>query len=313
VKLSIKSFVITQMLASALTSAICLILLIPHLHKFSFKSVGLGGFYERIKSSFPYALLSLLMAFYLKMDGVMLERLLPDGALQSGIYAASFRLYDASVAVVLLLGAVLMPAFSHQIAKGESIDFTLKSAMTFAFVLYSICAVVCFYYADNFMEVLYRENHQESALILKILMIGSIISSLSYILGALLTAGGNLTELNLSAFTGALVNMGLNFLLIPIFKASGSALATLFTQVCLLAIQWTLVSKYFKIKTNYKFIFKSVLFLTIAFGIGYAIKQFIPITWFFQLLVLGATLVGLTFAMGILSFKTLLEFKKRGA
>ncbi len=311
VRLSIKTFILTQMLASSLTSVICLILLFPHLHKFSISNISFAGFYQRIKSSFPYALLSLLMAFYLKTDGVMIERLLPDGALQSGIYAASFRLYDASVAVVLMLGAVLMPAFSHQLAKGQSIEKTLKSALTFAFVLYSSSAVVTVFYADDFMPYLYQENTVQSALILKILMFGSIISSQSYILGALLTAGGHLRLLNVSALSGALVNISLNFLMIPIYKATGSALATFFTQMCLLIIQWSLSAKFFKLSTNYVFIGKCVLFLSLSLGLGFGLKTFLEMFWIWKMLLTGILIFGLIFALKLIDINNIKAIFKK--
>ncbi|HDP54584.1 MAG TPA: hypothetical protein ENN24_02735, partial [Bacteroidetes bacterium] len=43
-----------------------------------------------VRQSYPFAILVLLMSFYYRVDSVMLERMLPDGAVQSGIYAQAF-------------------------------------------------------------------------------------------------------------------------------------------------------------------------------------------------------------------------------
>jgi O-antigen/teichoic acid export membrane protein len=44
-----------------------------------------------LKKSAPFALLVLMMTFYYRIDSVMLERMLPNGSEQSGIYAMGFR------------------------------------------------------------------------------------------------------------------------------------------------------------------------------------------------------------------------------
>ena len=49
-----------------------------------------------LKKSMPFALLVLMMTFYYRIDTVMLERMLPDGAEQSGIYAMGYRFFEAS-------------------------------------------------------------------------------------------------------------------------------------------------------------------------------------------------------------------------
>ncbi len=68
--------------------------------KFNF---NLQFFFVILRKSYPYALLVLLMTSYTRIDSVMIERLLPDGNTQAGIYAHGFRILDASSQYALLL------------------------------------------------------------------------------------------------------------------------------------------------------------------------------------------------------------------
>ena len=49
-----------------------------------------------LKYGFPFALLSLLMSFYNRIDSVFLERLLDDNGFAAGVYASGFRLVDSA-------------------------------------------------------------------------------------------------------------------------------------------------------------------------------------------------------------------------
>ena len=74
-----------------------------------------GRAWSILQQSFPYALLILLMTFYYRMDTLLLERLLPDGAMQAGIYAQAFRFFEAFNMFGYLLAGLLLPMFSRLI------------------------------------------------------------------------------------------------------------------------------------------------------------------------------------------------------
>ncbi len=88
-----------------------------------------------LKQSYPYALLILLMSFYYRIDAVMIERLLPDGAFQAGIYAQAFRLLDAANMFANLISVLLLPMFASMIRQKQSpeelvsLSFSLSSTL----------------------------------------------------------------------------------------------------------------------------------------------------------------------------------------
>jgi len=73
---------------------------------------------ELLRNSFPFALLIALMMIYGRIDGVMIEKLLPlDGEREAGLYASAFRLLDALNQFGYLFAVLLLPIFSRMLAK----------------------------------------------------------------------------------------------------------------------------------------------------------------------------------------------------
>ena len=75
-----------------------------------------------MKRSFPYALLILLMTIYYRIDSVMLERMIDDDSIQAGIYAQSYRFFEASNMIAYLFAALLLPIFSKMLKMKECVQ-----------------------------------------------------------------------------------------------------------------------------------------------------------------------------------------------
>jgi O-antigen/teichoic acid export membrane protein len=83
-----------------------------------------------MKKSYPFALLMVLMSVYYRIDSVMLERMLPGGNVEAGIYAQAFRILDAFTMFAFLFATLLLPMYSRMIRKGNPVeDLTVFSFM----------------------------------------------------------------------------------------------------------------------------------------------------------------------------------------
>jgi O-antigen/teichoic acid export membrane protein len=215
-----------------------------------------------LKKSYPYALLILLMAFYNRIDSVMLERLLPDpmGKQQAGIYAQAFRLLDAVSMFGALVAGLLLPMFSSMIKRKEALGSMIQLSFVLLFVPAVIIAVSTLYYSREIMELLYHSHINDSVNMLGLLMTGFPGIALTYVFGTLLTANGSLKQLNIMAFCGMMLNIGLNLILIPAFYGKGSAIASMVTQLVAGISQLWIAVVLFRMKINFPFIFKVMLF-----------------------------------------------------
>ena len=225
--------------------------------KFNF---NLQFFLVILRKSYPYALLVLLMTSYTRIDSVMIERLLPDGDTQAGIYAHGYRILDASSQYALLFATLLLPMFAKMLVKKENVAQLVKVSFLLLVIPAVIIAVNFSFFRNDIIYVLYNDHIKESAKVFEILILGFIPISVSYIFGTLLTANGNLKYLNIMAGIGVLLNLILNFFLIPELKAYGAALASLITQFFTATMQILIARKVFKFRIKYKLILVIIFF-----------------------------------------------------
>ncbi|MGI8893905.1 MAG: oligosaccharide flippase family protein [Bacteroidia bacterium] len=213
-----------------------------------------------MKQSYPFALLILLMTFYSKIDSVMLERMLSNGATQAGIYAQAFRILDAVNIVAYLFAGLLLPIFARMLKLKERVDNLIKLSFTLLFVPAVTFAIVSLFYSKEIMDLLYNSHIEESSLVYSILMLSFIATCTTYIFGTLITAHGNMRKLNITAAISVVLNFGLNLLLIPRYGASGAAFASVLTQFSS-AVAQVILSKYlFNLAVKLKFLLTLVGF-----------------------------------------------------
>lgn len=257
------------------------------------------------KQSYPYAILVLLMSIYYRVDGVMLERLLPEGSLHSGVYAQAFRLLDAANMIPFLFASLLLPIFSRMIKIDESIAPLLRFAFNMLMALSIPLALACVLFRKPIMDTLYVHHAAESSVVLAILMVSFIFISLSYIFGTLLTANGSLKQLNIISFIGVVLNLTLNLFLIPSFKVVGAAMASLATQAFMAIMQTVVSIKTFKIKLRLSNGLPMVLFLVGSFAISCICWRYFD-KWFAGLVTSLGISVLLAFAVGLIKPKEVL-------
>lgn len=303
---TIEWFVYAQTAAYLLTSIITFVIVLKKSGKISIR-FNPRFFIAFLRKSYPYALLILLMSFYNRIDGVMLERLLPEplGQQQAGIYAQAFRLLDAVSMFGVLVAGLLLPIFAKMIKNREPIEQMVQLSFTFLFVTAVVVAVSSIFYNHEIMNVLYHSNTEHSSEILGILMTGFIGIATTYIFGTLLTANGSMKQLNIMAFAGMVINVSLNLYLIPRYQAFGSAYASLFTQIVTASAQVILVTIIFKLKPNYLFILKLLAFAGTTILLAKISQQFE--NWFYGYVIMIAASVFSAFLLGLFKIADLFK------
>lgn len=259
----IEWFVYSQTAAYLITALTALLIVVKKAN-FRRPSWSWPFFLMIIKQSMPFALLVLLMALYNRLDPVMIDKLLPKeiGQEQVGIYASGFRFLDAANMIAFLFSVLLLPIFSRMIKEKEPVREMVRLSFTLIITIAIIVSAGSFFYSDQLMALLYHTHAVESSQVFRPLMLGFIAVSTSYIFGTLLTANGSLKELNLIALTGLIINLGMNFLLIPRLQAVGSAYASLATQFISALLQVLVVMKIFRFRVSLRYLFMLLAFAT---------------------------------------------------
>ena len=270
----IEWYVYSQTAAYLLTAIIALLIVFKKA-EFNKLNWNYPFFLMIVKKSLPFAVLILLMTFYNRIDSVMIERMLhgSKGAEQAGVYASAYRLLDATNMIAYLFSVLLLPLFARMLKQKESVEHLVKLAFTLLITAAVIIAVGSGFYRFEIMQMLYKEHIEASAAVFGLLMTGFIAISTTYVFGTLLTANGNLKQLNTVAACGMVINICLNLYLIPRFQAKGSAYASLFTQFSTCLAQVLIAQYYFKFKINYRYLSTLVVFVIGVIIINYISKN----------------------------------------
>ncbi len=252
---NVYTYIYAQTVSYLITLIIAVTIVLRHTGKLTIR-INIPFVIMIIKKSLPYALLVLLMSFYNRLEPVLIERLLPEdiAASQAGVYAKAWRLFDAGNNISYLFSVILLPLFAAIIKEREDLQGLVKQSFGIMLSMTCIIAVLCIFYSRNFMDIMYPEqNNEEASTILRILMGSFVAISITYIFGTLLTANGNLRQLNIVAACGVVINIVLNCTFIPNYQAIGAAFTSLCVQFTTCVIQFFIAKKIFNLRLGTRF------------------------------------------------------------
>ncbi|MDP6908498.1 MAG: polysaccharide biosynthesis C-terminal domain-containing protein, partial [Flavobacteriales bacterium] len=245
----IEWFIYLQTFSYLVTTIIALAVVLKNGGPFSMKW-NPAMFILILRKSMPFALLILLMSIYGRVDSVLIERLLPNGKEQTGIYAQAFRLLDASNMIAYLFAVLLLPMFSRMLKLKQDVRPLVVLSTKLIIIPTFTLATVCLFHSDDLMNLLYHQHVESSGRILSLLMFSLIPMAGAYVIGTLLTANGNLKQLNIIALTAVICSFSFNFYLIPKYGAYGATATCFTTQLLSFMLQLLVAARLFKLKPN---------------------------------------------------------------
>jgi O-antigen/teichoic acid export membrane protein len=276
-----------------------------------FKLYWNPSFYISIlKKSLPYAILILLMTIYTRSDSVLIERILGDeGPEQSGIYAQSYRLLDAANMIAYLFSSLLLPIFAKMIKQKEKVNQMVNLSLSIILSMAILTAVGSYFYSNELMAMLYEHHVLQSAQIFGIMMFCFVAMSTTYIFGTLLTANDSLKVLNIISGSGVIMNIILNLILVPKYKAYGAAMSGLITQSYIAISQAIMAGRIFKFGINYKLIFTIAAFTLGTAVIAYYSKN-IHFDWRVNFVVMVISSISWAFLIRMVSVRAIYRILK---
>ena len=257
-----------------------------------------------LKKSTPLAILILFMMLYTRMDAVMLERLLPDGKKEAGIYAQGFRLLDVVNMFAFLIAGLLLPIFARLIGEKKSVLPVLQTASKFLIGISLLVGIVFAIHAKELLSFIYVNNVSYSSTIFFWIILSFIPLSFSHIFGTLLTANHNLKVLNIMALCGIGINLTLNFILIPLFAAKGAAIATITTQSITALTQFIFVFYIFRFSIHWSNVLRIISFAVLLISGTLLSHQYLGQWSIFYTFIGGGILL---FALRLIDFKNLVD------
>lgn len=182
-----------------------------------------------LRESWPLIISTLAIVVYMKIDQIMLKEMVDDRA--TGLYSAAVRISEVWYFVPTTIISSLFPILVAVKEQGPAVTVQRYRA-TFRLMVglaYAV-AIPTTFIATWLITLLYGADYTEAGPILAIHIWAGVPVALGVATGPWLIAEGR-TDLSLQRTVfGAVVNMILNFLLIPTYAGLGAAIATLVAQ-----------------------------------------------------------------------------------
>ena len=230
--------------------------------------IDFAYFRHALKTALPIAVSLVLVLIYFKLDTVMLSVMKP--AQDVGIYSAAYKVLEAIIFLPAIYIGLVMPLLSRFAVKSKS-EFikTFKSAFNVITIFALYFSVYIFLMSDWIVKAIGGANFMPASPVLKILSFAILLIFFGNL-------GGNaIIALNLQKkamwiyLTGAVINIGLNFLLIPKYSYFAAASTTVITEVFITITMFWLIRRSIKIAVNKTLFAKTILAVAIVAALMY--------------------------------------------
>jgi O-antigen/teichoic acid export membrane protein len=182
-----------------------------------------------IKRSLPLVLIGILSTIYVNLDIVILGFLVDEA--EVGFYVAATRVLTVAVIMPHLLYSVYFPALSKALGDESAAADVAESFARILGFLGGAIGGVGVVLAPTLLLILFGQAYESAGVTLGILMVHVIFVHFTITYGTPIVAWQCDKVYTLILVIGAVLNIVLNFVLIPEYGIEGAAWATLATQV----------------------------------------------------------------------------------
>lgn len=226
------------------------------------KPVGGYCFRRHMKPVIVFFAMSCATTVYTNLDTVMLGIMTTNTDV--GLYNAAIKIKAVLVGIVTSLGAVLLPRASYYVEKGNLEEFYNVSKKAVRFIFLAAVPMMVFFmiYAKPCIMLLSGTDFEGAVLPMQIIMPTLLFIGLSNLLGIQMLIPLGLEKIVLySEIAGAVVDLLLNYILIPKYAAAGAATGTLVAEAVVLVVQ------YAALRTEVRSFFMEIPYRTIILSV----------------------------------------------
>lgn len=201
------------------------------------------GVQHMIRSGLPFALVTIFISIYYYIDTVILSMFRSEAVV--GLYNAAYRLLEAPLFVIQAFTTALFPAASRMYASDPAeLRAILARMVKIAGGLGIFVAVVTILIADPLIGLIYGPAYAAAAPLLMVLILSVAIIMPNTVCGTALRAVGKQSASAWATGFGALLNIALNFILIPHYGAVGAAWTTVSTEGFIFVLYYVMIRRY---------------------------------------------------------------------
>ena len=239
-----------------------------------------------LQQSFPLGLATILTFFYFKFDAILLSFL--KGTEAVGIFGAAYKIIENATFFPAMIAGLILPLLARHIGNDMAGFKRIADAMAKTFLLIVVPLFIGgFILAEDIILLIGGEEFLTSVPVLQILLFSLTFMFFGNFFNTLLIVDNKQKLLVKLLFICVIVNLSLNFILIPKYSYLGVAISSAFTELRVVFLTGFSVYKTQKYLFPFGKVFRIFVSGMIMAGAIFIIS---PYTHFF---------ITLPFAMGI--------------
>jgi len=274
----------------------------------SLPAVRLQAVRTMIRQAVPFGILMLGVALYYRVDMIMLNWLRDPR--EVGVYAAAYRFLDAVILLAASIGGPFYPRLSSLVGRDTQgvrvlLEGTWKPMLALGLPLLLVTIIL----ADPLVLALFGNEFGDAGAVLKILILGSLPLFWINIPNQALIAADLVFPLARVYGVSVLVNVIVNFFLIPRWGSVGAAVSTVICEWFSLALVVGMIRREFGLSLSSEGLWRYILAAAmmsvgvwLSRDLGLAIEILIGITAY----VCGLLLLGYLRSADMLTVRRLL-------
>ncbi|MBC7946640.1 MAG: polysaccharide biosynthesis C-terminal domain-containing protein [Chitinophagaceae bacterium] len=254
-RITIERFLLLQIACTGVALILALSILLVRKFHLSFTPLWPGK--DVFRAALPFAIIVLLMTFHSRIDGFLIERII--GPEEAGKYAAAYRLLDAANMFGILFSSFLLPYITRHLHEERNIERVVLNVRHCLCVFAIVIIAIFFFLGPWIQQVLYHHDDDKAVSVLRWCIPSLIGYALVHVYGTVMTASGHITSFAYITAIAVVLNLVLNFVLIPLEGALGSCIAALVSQLFAGVATTVFVTRKLKINLDLRSIVMYVL------------------------------------------------------
>lgn len=227
---------------------------------------------RHLKPNFILFIPVITVSIYKYMDKIMLGRL--SSINEVGLYTNAEQVINIPMGLITALGTVMLPRMSNLVSKGylNTSKVLIKKSMLFTMFLSSALSFGIAGIAPTFAPWFFGHEFAKSGQLIVYLSVTILFISWSNVIRTQYLLPNNKENiLIISVASGAVINFGMNLVLIPMYGAIGAVIGTIFAEATVCIIQTYIVKDQLELKEYFK---KGFMFLINGFIMFFVVRLF---------------------------------------
>lgn len=258
----------------------------------------------------PFIASYALFIIYYRIDILMLSKM--QGTFAVGLYSSAYRLVDPLLFMPTALASTLMPIMAKEYVNNTSkFKYLYSTGSKYILLLMLPLTIILFLFSEKIINLLYTTNYYPAIITFQILSLTLVFNSVNSMQNSLLIASDRQKINTLSIAGCCILNVVLNFVLIPRYSYNGAAIATMVSVIILFLLQFVFIMRDLSVlalnKESYGIIISSFL-------MGLIIYSFIGLNLFILVVLCSLSYLVLLYLTKSISYDDIsmlkLVFKK---